>query len=33
MTIVGGIFLGISLILMLMKIEVPVDPAWVSVII
>lgn len=33
MTIVGGVFLAASLILMLMKIEVPVDPAWVSVII
>ena len=33
MTIVGGVFLGTSLIFMLLKIEVPVDPAWVSVII
>ncbi len=33
MTIVGGVFLIVSLILMIMKIEVPVDPAWVSVII
>lgn len=33
MTIVGGFFLAASLILMLIKIEVPVDPAWVSVII
>lgn len=33
MTIVGGAFLVASLILMLMKIEVPVDPALVSVII
>lgn len=33
MTIVGGVFLVVSLILMLMRIEVPVDPAWVSVII
>ncbi len=33
MTIVGGVFLAVSLILMLMKIEVLVDPAWVSVII
>ncbi len=33
MTIVGGIFLGISLILMLLKIEVPLDPALFSVII
>lgn len=33
MTIVGGVFLVASLILMLLKIEVPVDPAWVSVII
>lgn len=33
MTIVGGVFLVVSLILMLMKKEVPLDPAWVSVII
>ena len=33
MTIVSGVFLAASLILMLMKMEVPVDPAWVSVII
>jgi heavy metal translocating P-type ATPase len=33
MTIVGGVFLAASLILMLMKIEVPFDPAWVSVIV
>ena len=33
MTIVSGIFLVASLILMLMKIEVPVDPAWISIII
>ncbi|MDF9409968.1 cation-translocating P-type ATPase [Pelotomaculum isophthalicicum JI] len=33
MTIVGGVFLVASLILMLMKIEVPADPAWISVII
>lgn len=33
MTLVGGAFLGTSLILMLLKIEVPVDPAWVPVII
>jgi Cu+-exporting ATPase len=33
MTIVGGIFLVFSLFLMLKKIHVPVDPAWVSVII
>lgn len=33
MTIVGGVFLLASLILMLMKIEVAVDPAWISVII
>lgn len=32
MTIVGGAFLVASLILMLMKIEISVDPAWVSVI-
>jgi Cu+-exporting ATPase len=33
MTIVSGVFLGASLIFMLLKIEVPFDPAWVSVII
>ena len=33
MTIVGGVFLGASLIFMLLDIKVPVDPAWVSVII
>lgn len=33
MTIVGGVFLAVSLILMMMKLEVPVDPAWISVII
>lgn len=33
MTIVGGVFLAMSLILMLMKVEVPVNPAWASVII
>lgn len=33
MTIVGGVFLIASLTLMLMKIEVLVDPAWVAVII
>lgn len=33
MTLVGGVFLVASLILMLMKIEVPIDPAWVSAII
>lgn len=33
MTIVGGVFLALSLTLKLMKIEAPVDPAWVSVII
>ncbi len=33
MTIVGGVFLAASLILMLLKIEVPVDPAWVSIIV
>jgi len=33
MTIVGGVFLAASLIFMLMKTEVPVDPAWVPVII
>lgn len=33
MTIVGGVFLVASLSLMLIGIEMPVDPAWVSVII
>jgi len=33
LTLVGGFFLLASLILMLMEIEVPVDPAWVTVII
>jgi heavy metal translocating P-type ATPase len=33
MTIVGGIFLAVSLVLMLTRVELAVDPAWVSVII
>lgn len=33
MTITGGIFLGISLVLMLMEMAVPVDPAWISVVV
>ena len=33
MTILGGIFLGISLVCMLMGIELPVNPAWVPIII
>ncbi len=33
MTLVGGAFLAASLILILLKIDVPFDPAWVSVII
>ncbi len=33
MTIIGGIFLGISLVCMLMGIELPVNPAWVPIII
>lgn len=33
MTIVGGIFLSVSLVLMLTRVELAVDPAWVSVII
>ena len=33
MTIVSGIFLIVSFILMMMKITVPVDPAWGSIII
>ena len=32
MTIVSGIFLIVSFILMMMKITVPVDPAWGSII-
>lgn len=33
MTIVGGVFLAASLVIMLTGIKVPVDPAWVTVII
>lgn len=33
MTIIGGLFLGISLVCMLMGIELPVNPAWVPIII
>jgi Cu+-exporting ATPase len=33
MTIVGGVFLIISLVLMIRQIEAPIDPAWVSIII
>lgn len=33
MTIIGGIFLGISLVCMIMGIELPVNPAWVPIII
>lgn len=33
MTVIGGVFLAASLILMLMKIEVKADPAWISVLI
>jgi len=33
MTIMGGIFLAVSLVLMLMDITAPFDPAWVSVLI
>ena len=33
MTIVGGVFLAVSLILMLTKTILPVDPAWLTVII
>lgn len=33
MTVIGGIFLGISLICMLMGINLPVNPAWVPIII
>lgn len=33
MTIVAGIFLAISLVLMLTGIECPVDPAWITIII
>ena len=32
-TIISGIFLATSLILMLIKVNIPVDPSWVSVII
>lgn len=31
MTIIGGVFLAVSFILMMMKIDVPVDPAWVAI--
>lgn len=33
MTIIGGIFLGISLVCMLTGIELPINPAWVPIII
>lgn len=33
MTIIGGIFLGISLVCMLTGIELPVNPAWIPIII
>lgn len=33
MTIIGGIFLGISLACMLIGIELPVNPAWIPIII
>lgn len=33
MTIAGGVFLAVSLVLMLMGAKVPVDPAWPSIII
>lgn len=33
MTLVGGLFLVTSLALKLMKIDVPIDPAWIAVII
>ncbi|WP_462427249.1 heavy metal translocating P-type ATPase [Fusobacterium varium] len=33
MTIIGGIFLGISLVCMLIGIELPVNPAWIPIII
>lgn len=32
-TIIGGVFLLASLILMLLKVEIPFDPAWVTVVI
>jgi len=32
-TIIGGVFLVASLILMLAKVEIPFDPAWVTVVI
>lgn len=33
MTIIGGVFLAVSLVLMLTGMEVPIDPAWISIII
>ncbi len=33
MTIIGGIFLGISLVCLLIGIELPVNPAWIPIII
>jgi len=33
MTIVGGVFLSASLILMLLDIAIPIEPAWVSIVI
>lgn len=33
MTIVGGVFLLFSLIILLLNIQVPVDPAWVTIVI
>ncbi len=32
-TIVGGVFLAVSLILMLTKTAVPIDPAWVTIVV
>lgn len=32
-TIIGGVFLAASLIIMLTKVEIPFDPAWVTVLI
>lgn len=32
-TIIGGVFLAASLVLMLTKIEIPIDPAWVTIVI
>lgn len=33
MTVTGGVFLAVSLVMMLSGIEFPVDPAWITVLI